>query len=400
MRSSWITTLTIMLLLAVSPVAKLAPVKALYLQDGLLMLAIAACAVAVARRGDILCSLRRIPLAAIGMLCVVLMSLAGAIKLGEGGREATKYVLLLALFASVLLASGRDVNVPVLMGWMSLIVAVLLAIGLWQLIRKWEYPISIFENRNVYAGMAAGLVVVGAGFFEDVAGKRGRVATFLLVMISFAVLPSSGWVGISAGLLLLLAFRQTRSAGLVGIAAGVTGVLVSALAFDAHFSRQLANLGLHDPNGKDISQRYLEWFAALNMLSDNPVLGVGAGNYQAFIGKYYELLPKLDTLEYDAQNGWLVIASTTGFAGLCSLAWLFIGGLLPGIRRAREGADIQATILAAAVIAWMAANVMTLVYVRETGPFVMVALALLWRYGLEMDRGDGAGGIKQTNEDR
>ena len=75
---------------------------------------------------------------------------------------------------------------------------------------------------------------------------------------------------------------------------------------------------------RHIKQRYLEWQAALNMMQAHPFLGVGLGNYQHNIGPYYGDLPKINTAEPNQDNGYLIIASTTGFLGLIMLTWIFI----------------------------------------------------------------------------
>jgi O-antigen ligase len=73
-----------------------------------------------------------------------------------------------------------------------------------------------------------------------------------------------------------------------------------------------------------LSQRILEWQAALNIIGEKPLLGVGIGNYQSEIGHYYHSFPKLNTMEPNTQNGYLIITSTMGFFGLGALFWLLL----------------------------------------------------------------------------
>lgn len=79
-----------------------------------------------------------------------------------------------------------------------------------------------------------------------------------------------------------------------------------------------------DNNKDHIRQRLLEWQSALNIFEKYPLLGVGPGNYQKYIGYHFYTLPKLNTLEPDTENGYLVIASTTGFLGLSVFVWILI----------------------------------------------------------------------------
>lgn len=349
----------------------------LHVQEGLLAAAVVAGFLAAAMRERGPGFLRNIPLAAVGFLCVAVTSLAGAANLNEGLRDVMQYAAYMFLFAAVFV-SGRSVRVTVLMGAMSAVCAAVVLAGLWQLARGWTYPISSFGNRNVFAGLAAGLLPLSAVWGETRLGRLGRPIVLALFFAAFLVLPAAGWAGASAGLAVLFFAGGTRRMAAWALGAGVLGAAAAAFLAPDHFARQLANLGIHDPNGVDISQRYLEWFASLNMLSDNPVFGVGAGNYQARIGQYFGLLPKLDTLEYDAQNGWLLMASTTGLAGLFMVGWLFVGGAKAAWHRFVKDSDAETGALLAATVAWMVINVFTVVWVREIGPFVMVVLALLW----------------------
>lgn len=74
--------------------------------------------------------------------------------------------------------------------------------------------------------------------------------------------------------------------------------------------------------GGHIAQRFMEWQAALNGLTERPLLGIGVGNYQFEIGDYYRFLPKLKTMEPDSQNGYLITLVSTGLTGLVVFMWI------------------------------------------------------------------------------
>jgi O-antigen ligase len=65
------------------------------------------------------------------------------------------------------------------------------------------------------------------------------------------------------------------------------------------------------------------------MAGENPVLGVGAGNYQANIGMYFRAIPRpggqAGKAEPDSQNQYLVLASSVGWPGVVFLLALFLG---------------------------------------------------------------------------
>ena len=78
---------------------------------------------------------------------------------------------------------------------------------------------------------------------------------------------------------------------------------------------------------KHIKQRYIEMQAALNLMADNTLLGIGLGNYQQNIGAHYGEMPKINTSEPNQLNGFLAIGATTGILGLAALFWILIGSL-------------------------------------------------------------------------
>ena len=77
--------------------------------------------------------------------------------------------------------------------------------------------------------------------------------------------------------------------------------------------------------GPIVKKRWIEWMPSLNMLAENFVLGVGAGNYQLNIGQpqYYGFLPNVKKSEPDTNSLYLVTAGSMGLAGLvCLLAFI------------------------------------------------------------------------------
>jgi O-antigen ligase len=78
---------------------------------------------------------------------------------------------------------------------------------------------------------------------------------------------------------------------------------------------------------KNIKSRYLEMQASLNLLAENTSLGMGLGNFQNNIGKYYSGFPKVNTAQPNEDNCYLIIASTSGILGLAAFLWIFLASL-------------------------------------------------------------------------
>ena len=65
-------------------------------------------------------------------------------------------------------------------------------------------------------------------------------------------------------------------------------------------------------------------YAALNASAAHLFTGVGLGNYQAYIGKYFDSVPKVNTAEPNQHNGYLIISTTLGITGLAAFIYLFV----------------------------------------------------------------------------
>jgi len=74
-----------------------------------------------------------------------------------------------------------------------------------------------------------------------------------------------------------------------------------------------------------IPQRYLEGYAALSVLADYPLFGLGPGEYQDRIGAYYQGMPKENTLALGTRIGYAVLLASGGIFCLASfLYWTWI----------------------------------------------------------------------------
>jgi hypothetical protein len=95
----------------------------------------------------------------------------------------------------------------------------------------------------------------------------------------------------------------------------------------------------HLEDQQHIKQRYIEWQAALNMVAVKPVIGFGAGIYQMFIGNHYGVLPKVNTMEPNSENLYLLVASTMGVLGLAMLLWIVLYHLSASYKLLKNAKD-------------------------------------------------------------
>lgn len=141
-----------------------------------------------------------------------------------------------------------------------------------------------------------------------------------------------------------------------------------------------------------VKKRWLEWYPALAMIAERPLLGVGAGNYQLNIGRaeYWGYLPNAKKTEPDTNNLYLVIGGSTGLGGLASLLAL-LAYHVRAVRRRAEKGDVLAVGLTASLTALLVVNVFTALLVRgaAVGWTALLALAALCGRPAEgdLDRG-------------
>jgi hypothetical protein len=183
-----------------------------------------------------------------------------------------------------------------------------------------------FGNRNVFGGyMAMALPLIFAGFFA-IRFMPLRVAFALMFVAGFAVTLSGAayWAAFVVVLALAACAGWRVFLPVAALMVFCQVWILPKLPREndlAHFD----SLALYE--GDQVSRRYPDWQAAYNMSLSNPDLGVGLGNYQKNIGRYYDDIPRrTGPSEPDSQNLYLVILASCGVAALVAyLAVLFTG---------------------------------------------------------------------------
>jgi len=116
------------------------------------------------------------------------------------------------------------------------------------------------------------------------------------------------------------------------------------------------------------------------MIADNPLLGVGAGNYQLNIGRpdYWGYLPNAKKTEPDTNNLYLVLGGSLGLAGLVAFVAVLVRFTALAVSGARRR-DPMMTGLAAALVSLAVANLFTALLVRGVTVAWVAALAAIER---------------------
>lgn len=372
------------------------------------------------------------PLAAWALVAVSALSLTQALEPKSAVIETVQWGLYLVavytLFANVF-TDRRRIRAALLTLAVSTTLVVIWAFG-----QYWQTPLpppapadpeATVETLEAYAQVRAGFtnrntlsaflalvlpLLVGVALHGGRPGKRiWWLALGLLGLVTMLSGPLL-WVTLLA--LAGVAFTARGAARWITLAVLVGFVAAMPAALPRNYATAVTEqrdpyeqVVLHTLFGQEprsatvVKKRWLEWVPALRMLSAHPALGVGAGNYQANIGQYYEgdqrgtvtgaSLPNVKKTEPDTNNLYLVIAGSTGLCGLAALLavfghfWRRSRWLAPAAGD-RLGRGLAAA-LPASMFSLMVGNLFTAMFVRGLSLVIVLLFALtyagarLWR---------------------
>lgn len=236
-----------------------------------------------------------------------------------GAQIASLSVLILS--AGSFLLMGHQVNLT----WLQVIVWSFLAFGALYIIGRAVPELRFLVQRIFQDGMDGSLFwiwVVVLAFSQAAFNQRlalhWRLLLALLVLLTFYVAFvatndwKSGWIPPFIGIVAVLVARSWRF-GLallpVGAIAGVQ-VLNRLIATDVY----------------SYSTRIDAWVLLADMISDNPLLGLGWANYRWFT----PLFPiRGYAVYFNSHNQYVDIVAQTGVVGLICFVWFFVAvGLL------------------------------------------------------------------------
>lgn len=210
--------------------------------------------------------------------------------------------------------------------------------GLWQYLHATD-PMAVkatFQGRHAYSGflvmmlpLCYALLLRAGKTWERVWGGVALVAgavTILAPGLLYLLILVLAVVSVTWGQ------RRALWSFLVAVVAFLA-ITLTWLPLNRQVARELLNPYEQGPIYKTmdasattgdqpvVKKRWIEWLPALNMMSENFLLGVGTGNYQLNIGRpdYYGFLPNVKKSEADTNNLYLVVASSMGFVGLVAL---------------------------------------------------------------------------------
>jgi putative inorganic carbon (HCO3(-)) transporter len=234
---------------------------------------------------------------------------------------------------------------------------------------KWVY-----SNKNIYAAaiyikMAAALYLI---FFES---SKLRVLGFFALFFAFyaiiVLFARAFYLGIGLSLLMVAAhvayaWIRDRSRSEVRAFGLYFGVLVLALgvnwgveslrsaSVDARPLTAVADRLGTIASTSDASNRARldSWGWTLRLIKDNPLLGVGAGNWRVAVLEYENQKNPEYSYLYRAHNDFLEVTADRGILGGLFFLGIFAGVLVPALRsyrRPRVRGDVHPALVVSAV---------------------------------------------------
>lgn len=226
-------------------------------------------------------------------------------------------------------------------------------------------------------------LIYGAIRFEK-ALKAGFITLIVLILFLIILLQTrSVWVGIiistlACVALLLIFYRQfllpkkiRNIVAVVSLAFILTITGIIAFGGRQDYNSYLSRLrSIASPQAGNNSYRLKVWGATIEMIKDNPLAGVGAGNWQLEVSKY---LPDLNFVQKEMNwgrphNDYLWVLSEKGVFGIVLYVLIFIISFIYSFRIILGENDVKLKIITlltmGGLISYMVVSFFTFTYER------------------------------------
>lgn len=185
---------------------------------------------------------------------------------------------------------------------------------------------ATFGNRNILGGYLALLIPLAYGRLLWDRRPAIRIWMAALIVAGMIVTLAGGtWLALFLALGMISAWRGQKTLIVFLAAFTLVTVLILPRLPRANLEEIQTSVAIFNDEG-EMRPRYAEWQAAWNMWRENPMLGVGVGNYQSNVGRYYGYVPRANqnVTEPDSHNLYLVLLASTGLCGLAAFWGMLI----------------------------------------------------------------------------
>lgn len=195
---------------------------------------------------------------------------------------------------------------------------------------------SVMQSTMLYLILLPTFLVMTLRDNDNLAEKLFYGLNFLVSLAAFVMINTRGaWLALAIVLAFIIAFRL-RSWKKICAAALIFAVMggIFLMASPKTLNR-LATLA-NPTSEQSVSERFLMWKSAAHVIEDNPLMGVGFGNYEAAYQEKYILAEAKERFQGHTHNVYLQFWAETGLPGLIIFCGLFGYILYWSWRRAKN----------------------------------------------------------------
>lgn len=197
---------------------------------------------------------------------------------------------------------------------------------------------AFFGNPMTFAGWLC--IFVPLLFVEAIENKifnNKRCISILIFILSFFALYYNGtrgaWVSVAIILVLLMLHYAIRNKWALIVSVLVMATLSINISSNDYFIKRVSSININHSSNQE---RFLMWNSAWNMFKDNPLLGVGLGQYKdQYQNIYVSPLAKEPKLEH-AHNNIMQMLAENGIIGaigfLVMMGYIIFKNFLSWIR--------------------------------------------------------------------
>ncbi len=312
-------------------------------------------------------------LASVALLACMAVSIPGSTNYYEGLYELKRWALLFVLFivsSSINWTHNRLLMLFKISMAAGIVVSIYAILEYFEILHFYLYPFqkrrlfSFFGHHNILAQYLTFAVLWGAAFTADSETIKSRILGFVYVLVSGAALlltfSRASIISTLFGLGIFFFYLDRSKQGYTGKwKFMLSGVLIAVMillliAVITAKGEKVKGQALNMIERAD-SYRFTIWKDTAQMISNNPLRGVGLGNYPIVYPRYKT--GSFDFLNLYAYNEPLHITAETGIPGLAGLV-IFILMILRHLKKYPIAQSNETGSLIAGIISGIAATLL------------------------------------------
>lgn len=188
-----------------------------------------------------------------------------------------------------------------------------------------------FLKWSVGAGTMLYVILIPAmavfSLFKDLSVKERVFTSICLIMsiLAFVCLNTRGaWLAVFPVIFLYIVYSMRSLQAKAVAVCCIAACIAVGLAFSSNFLHRVQSITIKTGQENSVTERYLMWESAFRMGLDNPIMGVGMGNYtEKYQTEYISPLAKEPHLR-TAHSNFFQFFAETGIVGLSAYCGLLL----------------------------------------------------------------------------